>query len=73
MGILGLSKWAADNSPGCIREKPLKEYFGQKIAIDASMCLYQFLIAVRQDGQQLQNEDGEATRYGWAPGRAVQE
>ncbi len=35
---------------------------GRKIAIDASMCIYQFLIAVRQDGNVLQNEDGETTR-----------
>lgn len=35
---------------------------GRKIAIDASMCMYQFLIAVRQDGNVLQNEDGETTR-----------
>lgn len=26
------------------------------------MCMYQFLIAVRQDGNVLQNEDGETTR-----------
>lgn len=36
---------------------------GRKIAIDASMCIYQFLIAVRQDGNVLQSEDGETTRY----------
>ena len=35
---------------------------GRKVAIDASMCIYQFLIAVRQDGQQLANEDGQITR-----------
>ena len=34
------------------------------MAIDASMSLYQFLIAVRQDGQQLMTETGETTRYG---------
>jgi len=34
------------------------------VAIDASMCLYQFLIAVRQsDGQQLTSEDGETTSH----------
>ena len=36
---------------------------GRKVAIDASMCIYQFLIAVRSDGQQLTNDDGEITRY----------
>lgn len=28
------------------------------------MCIYQFLIAVRQDGNLLQNEEGETTRFG---------
>lgn len=36
---------------------------GRKVAIDASMCIYQFLIAVRSDGQQLTNDDGQITRY----------
>ncbi len=32
------------------------------MAIDASMCLYQFLIAVRAEGSQLVGSDGETTR-----------
>ena len=35
---------------------------GRKVAIDASMSLYQFLIAVRSDGAQLVGSDGETTR-----------
>lgn len=36
----------------------------RKVAIDASMSLYQFLIAVRQDGgAQLTNESGETTSH----------
>lgn len=38
------------------------KFLGRKIAIDASMCLYQFLIAVRSDGAQLTSTDGETTR-----------
>uniref|UniRef100_A0A4W6D5P9 Flap endonuclease 1 n=1 Tax=Lates calcarifer TaxID=8187 RepID=A0A4W6D5P9_LATCA len=64
MGIHGLAKLIADQSPGAIKEQDIKNYFGRKIAIDASMCIYQFLIAVRQDGNVLQNEDGETTRNG---------
>lgn len=37
-------------------------FTGRKVAIDASMSIYQFLIAVRQDGSQLTNEEGETTR-----------
>lgn len=33
------------------------------MAIDASMCLYQFLIAVRSDGAQLTSVDGEPTSH----------
>lgn len=36
---------------------------GRKIAIDASMCLYQFLIAVRAEGAQLTSVDGETTSH----------
>ena len=36
---------------------------GRKVAIDASMSIYQFLIAVRQDGSTLTNAEGETTRY----------
>ncbi|XP_008276183.1 flap endonuclease 1 isoform X2 [Stegastes partitus] len=63
MGIHGLAKLIADQAPGAIKEQDIKNYFGRKIAIDASMCIYQFLIAVRQDGNVLQNEDGETTSH----------
>lgn len=42
----------------------MKNLFSRKVAIDASMCLYQFLIAVRQqDGAQLTSTDGETTSH----------
>lgn len=63
MGILGLAKLIADVAPNAIKEKELKHYFGRKVAIDASMCLYQFLIAVRSEGAQLATVDGETTSH----------
>ncbi|CAI2304512.1 unnamed protein product [Caenorhabditis sp. 36 PRJEB53466] len=63
MGIKGLSQVIADNAPSAIKVSEIKAFFGRKVAIDASMCLYQFLIAVRQDGSQLQSEDGETTSH----------
>ena len=46
------------------QEHEIKTLFGRKVAIDASMSIYQFLIAVRQkDGEMLQNDAGETTRY----------
>ena len=50
MGIHGLTKLIADNAPHAIKENKLDNYFGRKIAIDASMSIYQFLIAVRSGG-----------------------
>ncbi|CAH2986804.1 unnamed protein product [Chilo suppressalis] len=63
MGILGLSKLIADIAPQAIKEMEIKNYFGRKIAIDASMSLYQFLIAVRSEGAQLTSVDGETTSH----------
>ncbi|XP_076169118.1 flap structure-specific endonuclease 1 isoform X1 [Ptiloglossa arizonensis] len=63
MGILGLAKLIADVAPHAIKERELKHYFGRKVAIDASMCLYQFLIAVRSDGAQLTTVNGETTSH----------
>lgn len=36
MGIQGLSKLIADVAPFAIKEKEIKNFFGRKIAIDAS-------------------------------------
>lgn len=65
MGIKGLSHFLKDNAPGSTKEISIKSLSGQKIAIDASMCLYQFLIAVRQQdsGMQLNNAEGETTSH----------
>nr|XP_033784383.1 flap endonuclease 1 [Geotrypetes seraphini]XP_033784384.1 flap endonuclease 1 [Geotrypetes seraphini] len=63
MGIQGLAKLIADVAPSSIKENDIKSYFGRKVAIDASMSIYQFLIAVRQDGNVLQNDDGETTSH----------
>jgi flap endonuclease-1 len=69
MGIKGLAKLLSDEAPDCIREVPLSELHGRKIAIDASMAIYQFLIAVRSNNAgnnaavMLTNEKGETTSH----------
>ncbi|WFD30275.1 hypothetical protein MSPP1_001292 [Malassezia sp. CBS 17886] len=64
MGIKGLTSLLTDEAPGAIRQMDIKTLFGRKVAIDASMSLYQFLIAVRQsDGQQMMSEAGEITSH----------
>ncbi|RZF36034.1 hypothetical protein LSTR_LSTR005850 [Laodelphax striatellus] len=63
MGIHGLSKLIADEAPSAVVNNEIKNYFGRKVAIDASMSLYQFLIAVRSEGAQLTDADGEPTSH----------
>lgn len=64
MGIKGLNALVKEHAPRAIIANEMKSLFGRKIAIDASMCLYQFLIAVRQqDGNMLTNEEGETTSH----------
>lgn len=67
MGIKGLTQLLQDMAPGCLREDSIKNYFNRKVAIDASMALYQFLIAVRQGvdsgGGMLTDESGETTSH----------
>ena len=64
MGIHSLAKLIGDHAANAIKENEIKNFFGRKIAIDASMCIYQFLIAVRQeDGGNLTNENGETTSH----------
>ncbi|KAL7425862.1 hypothetical protein ACHAXH_000454, partial [Discostella pseudostelligera] len=68
MGIKGLAKLLSDEAPDCIREVPLSSLHGRKIAVDASMAIYQFLIAVRSGGpnaaaMMLTNADGDTTSH----------
>lgn len=42
MGIHQLMKLLGDNAASSIKENEIKNYFGRKIAVDASMALYQF-------------------------------
>ncbi|KAL5700444.1 Elongation of fatty acids protein 2 [Ranunculus cassubicifolius] len=64
MGIKGLTKLLADNAPKCMKEQKFESFFGRKIAIDASMSIYQFLIVVGRTGtEMLTNEAGEVTSH----------
>ncbi|XVE89485.1 hypothetical protein DITRI_Ditri20bG0000700 [Diplodiscus trichospermus] len=64
MGIKGLTKLLADNAPKAMKEQKCESYFGRKIAIDASMSIYQFLIVVGRSGtEMLTNEAGEVTSH----------
>jgi len=68
MGIQGLAKLLSEEAPDCIREVSLSSLQGRKIAIDASLAIYQFLIAIRSGGPDsaaaaLTNAEGETTSH----------
>ncbi|KAJ7578011.1 flap endonuclease 1 [Mycena floridula] len=64
MGIKGLTGLLSEHAPKSIKEHEIKTLFGRKVAIDASMSIYQFLIAVRQkDGEMLTNDNGDITSH----------
>ena len=68
MGIQGLTRLIGDNAPEAIKgDGKIENYHGRKIAIDASMAIYQFLIAVRQAPLPLAAAGAAAAR---APRRA---
>merc|ERR1719380_387483 len=61
-------KFLQDAAPKAIQEKDGPQAFtGRLLAIDASMCLYQFMIMIRENHSgtynNLTNEAGEATSH----------
>jgi flap endonuclease-1 len=47
-----------------MKEQKFESYFGRRIAVDASMSIYQFLIVVGRTGMEtLTNEAGEVTSH----------
>ncbi|RWW20455.1 hypothetical protein GW17_00015435 [Ensete ventricosum] len=44
------TKLLADNAPMAMKEQKFEIYFGQKIVINASMSIYQFLVIVPTAG-----------------------
>ncbi|KAK9823030.1 hypothetical protein WJX81_001004 [Elliptochloris bilobata] len=64
MGIKNLTKLLGDHAPGCCREQAFDNYFGRRIAVDASMHIYQFLVVVGRTGEQgLTSEAGDDTSH----------
>ncbi|KAI0560688.1 XPG/Rad2 endonuclease [Gracilaria domingensis] len=63
MGIKGLSKLIGDNAPRAVNPQTVDSLFGRKIAIDASMCIYQLLVAVRMGADNLTNDNGQVTSH----------
>ncbi|KAJ1958207.1 Elongation of fatty acids protein 2 [Linderina pennispora] len=63
MGIKGFKQVLGDHAPKAIRRITMKSLVGRKVAIDASTSLYQFLVAVRSQGQNLTTSEGDVTSH----------
>lgn len=63
MGIKNLMKWIEQVAPESIKSVKLESLFGRKIAIDASLSIYQFLVSVRHTGMQLSDSEGNTTSH----------
>ncbi|ELR16683.1 uncharacterized protein ACA1_089310 [Acanthamoeba castellanii str. Neff] len=64
MGVKGLMQLIADACPQALKETGADSYFGRKVALDASLALYSFLIALSPlSGSFLTNPSGDDTSY----------
>lgn len=64
MGIKGLMKFLQEHAPRSVKEVTVEQMTGRGLAIDASMNLYQFIIAIRDgQGHSMTNADGEITSH----------
>lgn len=68
MGIKNLFPFLREHAPKAVQEiQSIQNYNGRILAIDASTCLYQFLVAIRsgtgESYQSLTNEKGEVTSH----------
>jgi len=63
MGIKILINIISEHSPDSITEKGLKELKGKVVVLDASMIIYQFVIAIRSTGADLENTEGKMTTH----------
>ena len=63
MGVKNLMKFLEKHAPGAIKHTNVGNLLGRRIAIDASMQIYQFLVAVRHMTGQLVDREGNPTSH----------
>jgi flap endonuclease-1 len=67
MGIKQLFKFLSENANRSIKVPTMENYTGRVLAVDASMCLYQFVVAIRLGAENqhanLMNDAGEVTSH----------
>lgn len=63
MGIKGLYKFIQKYAPSAIKELKVDDLKNKTIAFDTSILIYQFVIAIRNSGVDLTNNDGKITSH----------
>lgn len=64
MGIHNLTKLLEGHAPECITTTKFEDFFGRRVAVDASMHIYQFMVVVGRSGEQgLTDASGEETSH----------
>ena len=63
MGIKNLYKLISEYSPNSITNKKISYYNNKVIVIDASLVIYQYVIAIRNTGKDLKNVNGDVTTH----------
>jgi flap endonuclease-1 len=65
MGVKGLMQLIAEACPQALKENEAENYFGRRVALDASLALYSFLIALSplSDFSFATNPSGDDTSY----------
>jgi len=63
MGIEGLFKVIYDIAPDAINIKKVEDYNDKLLAIDTSLVLYQYVIAIRSKGTDFQTKEGKITTH----------
>jgi flap endonuclease-1 len=63
MGIKNLSSLLQLYAPKSMSKKKFSDLTGKKIAIDASLLIYSYVIAIRNTSEDLMNMDGEMTSH----------
>ena len=63
MGVKNLFKLITQHAPDSITFKNIKDYNKKYIVLDASMIIYQYVIAIRSTGSDLQDKNGKLTSH----------
>lgn len=63
MGIIKLKDFLNKNAPKCLNSTKLSDYAGKKIAIDTSLIIYRYILAMRKTGRDLLSVDGHNTSH----------